>query len=256
MFDSEKPAEKRKRIERLLKDNNAFVQYYFPHYTEDKRTGKNTDIADFHDEWMTEVQRDPHFFGVAEWPREHAKSVVNCVFVVMKLIATKQLQGLVLGGKTENAAIRLLSDVQAELQYNRRFISDFGEQFQTGTWEKGEFVTKGGEFFLAIGRGQSPRGIRKGSKRPNVGILDDIDDDEMCQNPSRIAETLKWIQGAFLGMLDIRQSRFMMCGNRIHPQSLLAHIVGDIDENKPKNKAVYHSKVYATVDGTMEGAPN
>lgn len=255
IYTSESAADKAKRIKRLLKNNNEFVQYYFPHYTEDARKNRHVDIADFHDDWMSEVSRNPNFFGVAEWPREHAKSVVNCIFIPMKLIATKQLDGLVLGGKSETAAIRLLSDVQAELQFNQRFINDFGLQYQSGTWEKGEFTTKGGEYFIAIGRGQTPRGIRKGSKRPNVGILDDIDDDEMVQNPSRIDETMKWIRGAFLGMLDIRQSRFLMGGNRIHPQSLLAHMVGDIDENTPKNKAVYHSKVVATKDGTLTGEP-
>lgn len=255
IYDSETPAEKKKRIDYLLKNNDAFVQYYFPHYTEDKATGNNVPIAEFHDKWMKKVCADDHFFGVAEWPREHAKSVVNCVFIAMKLVALKKLDGLLLGGKSQDAAIRLLSDVQAELQYNQRFINDFGQQFQSGTWEKGEFTTKGGEYFIAIGRGQTPRGIRKGGKRPNVGILDDIDDDELCQNPSRVEETLNWIRGAFLGALDIRQSRFIMCGNRIHPQSLLAHMVGDIDESTPVNEAVYHSKITATIDGTFTGKP-
>lgn len=251
--DRESAADKKKRIKRLLSKPNEFVHYYFPHYTTDER--KQTDLNEFHIKWMKGVVNDPTFFGVAEWPREHAKSVINCVFIPVYLLAIEELDGMVLAGKSETAAIRLLSDLQAELQFNQKIIADFGQQFQSGSWEKGEFQTKNGSYFIAIGRGQTPRGIRKAGKRPNLGVVDDIDDDEMCNNQSRVIDAVKWLRGAFMGMLDIRQSRFIMGGNRIHPQSMLAHIVGDIDENSPKNAAVHHSKVLATVDGTLDGEP-
>lgn len=253
---SETPVEKKQRISWLLKpgNENAWVQYYFPHYTVDKEE-RQVDCAEFQTDWMKAVVKDPCFFGVAEWPREHSKSVINCVFLPLKLLALRQLDGMLLGSQTEKAACRLLADLQAELTNNDKYISDYGEQFRNGTWEKGEFSTKDNIFFIAVGRGQSPRGLRKGGKRPNLGVIDDVDDDELCQNPNRVDECVKWIRGAFMGALDIRQSRFITCGNRIHPQSVLAHMVGDIDENTAVNEAVYHSKIFASIDGTLEGEP-
>ena len=57
---------------------------------------------------------------------------------------------MVLVGKSEDNANTLLADVQAELQYNQRYINDFGEQYNSGSWEEGEFVTKDGTAFLPV----------------------------------------------------------------------------------------------------------
>lgn len=246
---------KKTRIAYLLNDFNAFVQHYFPHYTYDAARDCYIDCADFHIEWANAVANDENFFGVAEWPREHSKSVVNNIFIPLWLKAKGQFDGMVLVGKSEPDACALLSDVQAELQSNQRYKNDYGEQYRIGNWEDGHFVTKDNCFFIALGRGQSPRGIRFRNKRPNYGVIDDIDDDELVNNLDRVEKIVDWCLGAFYGGLDIRRSRFIMSGNRIHPKSVLAHIVGDIDAETPKRKGLFHSKVVATVDGTFEGKP-
>lgn len=251
----ETEAERTKRIAKNKKDYNLFVQEYFPHYTYDKQRNIYVDCADFHIQWANAVKADASFFGVAEWPREHAKSVHNDIIIPIWLWVDKQLDGLVLAGKNETDAIGLLGDIQAEFQNNHRLINDFGAQFNEGNWEQGDFVLKDGTYFVAIGRGQSPRGLRRGAKRPNLGLSDDIDDDEIVENQSRVAKVVDWLFGAFLGALDIRQSRFILSGNRIHPKSILAHVVGDVEEGDPKRDGVHHSKVYATVDGTLTGQP-
>ena len=56
---------------------------------------------------------------------------------------------MVIVGKSEESAIRLLGDIQAELQYNKRIIADFGKQMSMGSWTEGEFNTKDGVYFLA-----------------------------------------------------------------------------------------------------------
>lgn len=252
---SETALAKKNRIAGLLKDYNEFVQYYFPHYTYDKKKEKYVNCADFHIDWAKAISKDDNFFGVAEWPREHAKSVHNNIFIPMWLKAKGDFNGMVLTGKSEPDACNLLADVQAELMTNQRYINDFGEQFRVGSWETGHFVTKDDCFFIALGRGQSPRGIRFKSKRPNYGVIDDIDDDELVENLDRVEKVVNWILGAFYGGLDIRSSRFVMSGNRIHQKSVLAHIVGDLEDNDPKREGLYHSKVLATKDGTFEGEP-
>ncbi|NNV54537.1 hypothetical protein [Limnovirga soli] len=246
-------SEKRKALAK--KDYQYFTSEYFPHYCFDKETGKPILNADFHNDFAYKVKRDKNFFGVAEWPREHAKSVHCTIILPLWLYINGELDGLILTSKSQDAAIRLLSDIQAELQYNQRLIEDFGEMYNEGSWELGNFVTNQNVFFIALGRGQSPRGIRYKGKRPNMGISDDIDDDEIVNNQSRVIKVVEWLLGAFYGALDIRQSRFIMVGNRFHPKQVLAHIVGDVEEGDPKRKGLHHSLVYATTDGTLEGNP-
>ena len=50
-----------------------------------------------------------------------------------------------------------------------------------------------GDLFIALGRGQSPRGIKKRGLRPNYIAVDDIDDDELVRNPRRVGEAVDWL---------------------------------------------------------------
>lgn len=243
------PAEIREnRIKRAKDDYLYFVNYYFPHYATDP-------CADFHITEANKVLKDPNFFGVWEWPREHAKSVHADVILPMWLKINGELDGMVMVGKNNDDACSLLSDIQAELEYNQRYINDYGVQFKLGNWEDGNFTTNDGIEFIAVGRGQSPRGIRNREKRPNYCVWDDLDDDEIVNNQDRVERVVDWLLGSLYGAMDIRSSRFLGVGNRIHSKSILAHVVGDL-ENKPKRKGLHHSKVMATVDGTFTGKPS
>lgn len=235
---NESPKEQQQRIKNALRDYNFFVKTYFPNYAD-------ADCADFHLSFANACLKDRDFFGVAEWPREHAKSVHLTIIIPMWLIAHKELTGMLLMGKNEDDACNLLSDVQAQLQYNELFAHDFGEQYNFGTWEEGEFTTKDGIRFKALGRNQSPRGARKNEKRPNYGVVDDVDDDEIVHNPKRVDKVVKNILGAFYFALSTKGGRFAMGGNRIHHNSILANIVGDNKPGAKKRKGLYHSKVKA-----------
>ena len=67
-----------------------------------------------------------------------------------------------------------LADLQAELEYNQRIIADFGTQKNVGDWQQGEFSTTGGVKWFAVGRGQSPRGLKKQEQRPDYIVIDDL----------------------------------------------------------------------------------
>lgn len=246
---------KEERIAKAKKDFAYFVYTYFKHYCEGK-DGNIIPLADFHIEWANAVLNDPNFKGVAEWPREHAKSVINAIILPCWLWINGQLEGMVLTSKSYDAACILLGDIQAEFMSNELLANDFGSQYNEGSWESGYFVTKNGVFFKAVGRSQSPRGIRFKAKRPNFGLSDDLDDDEIVNNQHRVLKALDWLLGAFIGALAIKQSRFIMVGNRIHPMGILAHFVGDLEPEDPKREGIHHSKIFATQNGELDGEPS
>lgn len=236
---NEPEAKKKERIKRALKDYNFFVQTYFPIYA-------SSDCAYFHLDAANAIIKDPNCMAVLEWPREHAKSVHANVLIPMWLIAHNELTGMILMGKNGDDACNLLSDIQAQLQFNQLFAHDYGEQYNMGSWEEGDFNTRSGIRFLALGRDQSPRGARKNEKRPNYAVVDDVDDDEIVHNQKRVKNIVERILGALFFALSIKGARLVIAGNRIHAQSVLAHLVGDIKPGAPKRKGIYHSKVYAT----------
>ena len=240
----ETAVEKERRIRRLQKDYAAFCEYYFPHFLQqrDKVTGEVVRIvhnAPFHNAAALKVKNTPNLKAVFKWPRGHAKSThMDIVTPLWLMFQPKRLiDFMVVVGKSEDSANRLLGDIQAELQYNKRIISDYGKQMSMGDWTEGEFTTKDGVHFLACGRGQSPRGLRKREARPDYIVIDDLDDDEMSHNEERVRQATDWVKQALFGALDVGRGRFLMVGNGFAKHMVLKNIA--------EIPSVKVSKVYA-----------
>jgi len=223
--ESESRQEQADRIRRARKDYAFFVEYYFPHWCTGK-DGKIIPSARFHVEAANKIKEDKTLKAVFKWARGHAKSTHIGVFIPMWLMCQEQreINVVVLVAKSQDSANTLLSDVQAELQYNKRFMHDFGEQYNVGNWMIGKFVTKENVAFFARGRGGSPRGLRYRDERPDYIIIDDLDDDELCLSKERVVKLTKWVREALFGTFGAAGGRFIMVGNLISKQSVLANI--------------------------------
>lgn len=234
-----------RRIAKLRGDYAAFCEYYFPHFLNlrDQSTGeviRTVHNAPFHNAAARRVRSTPNFKGVFKWPRGHAKSTHFDIFIPLWLMFQQRplIHFMVLVGKSEDAAIRLLSDIQAELEFNQRLTADFGEQKNIGSWQEGKFTTRDGVTFLACGRGQSPRGLRSREARPDYIVIDDLDDDELCRNEKRVADLTDWVREALFGSLDVGRGRFIMVGNLISKTSVLANIAASKGVHVSEVKAV------------------
>lgn len=241
----ETAAQRDRRVRRLLANYAAFCEYYFPHYLQlrDKTTGevvRTIHNAPFHNAAAQKVRSTPNLKAVFKWPRGHAKSTHFDIFMPLWLMfqPKRLINFMVIVGKSEDAAIRLLGDIQAELAFNRRLIADFGEQRSSSGWQDGEFKTQGGVKFLACGRGQSPRGLRDRESRPDYIVIDDLDDDELCRNEKRVHDLTDWVKEALFGSLDVGRGRFIMVGNLISKNSVLAGIAATRGVHVSEIKAV------------------
>ena len=237
--------ERDRRIKHLLSNYDEFCEYYFAHFLtlRDKATGeiiKTIHNASFHTEAALKIRNTPNLKAVFKWPRGHAKSTQIGVFIPLWLIfqPKRLINFMITVGKSEDSATRLLGDLQAELEYNQKLIADFGEQKNLGSWLEGEFKTKGGAKFLAVGRGQSPRGLRDREARPDYIVIDDLDDDEICRNEKRIKDLTDWVKEALFGALDVGRGRFIMVGNLISKNSVLANIAASKSVHVSEIKAV------------------
>lgn len=228
----ETAAEKEERKKRLLESENynEFFQYYFPHYCTNKKTGELIDCAPYHLEIhqaltgsdMTEVAFMGH--------RGSAKSThANVGFAARDMLAGI-MPFMLLCGETEKKANRLLSDIQAEFQSNQRLINDYGKLVGAGDWTTGEFTTRTGIHFAAIGLGQNPRGIRKREQRPTRIVCDDLDAKKRCNNPKLIDEATEWITDDLMECFDKDIRQFIIVNNLIHKRSILAQAIKALPE--------------------------
>ena len=212
-------AERASRMARAREDYDFFVHAYFPHLAT-SRCGK------FQIEAAEYIKNNPRARCVFEWARGHAKSshISLMIPLWLKIQENPEPMIMVLVSKSADMARRLLSDLQAELEGNDLFLHDFGRQKTDGLWTDGEFVCADGSMFIALGRGQSPRGIKRRGLRVNYISIDDIDDDEMCRNPRRVDEAVDWCLSALIGTMAMGRGRFVLVGNRIGQYSILGEM--------------------------------
>lgn len=200
-------AEKQARIKRLESDFEAWAAYYFPNYA-------TCAPAPFHIRASRRVLNNPEWFEVRAWARELAKSVRTMIETLYE-IHTGKRKNIILVSNSEDNAKRLLEPYRANLDSNQRLINDYGVQ-RSYKWREGEFKTRRGVSFRAVGADQSPRGTRNDASRPDKIIIDDIDTDADARNPEIIRKRVEWIFGALIPTRAVNVPlSIIVCGNII-----------------------------------------
>lgn len=205
---NETAVEKGKRIKHLEAHPEQWFKYYFPNFY-------TSEPAPFHIKATKRVLDNPEWYEVRSWSRELAKSA-RTMMEVLYLTTTGKKKTILLVSATYDDAERLLSPYKTILEVNNRIINDYGVQETLGKWEAGEFKTKNGASFRALGARQSPRGTRNDAARPDLILIDDIDTDVDCNNPDTIQKKYEWIEQALIPTRSISVPLLIIaCGNII-----------------------------------------
>ena len=172
-------------------------------------------FAGFHKQAIRRLTSNDEWFEVLSWSRELAKSTIT-MCVILYLILTGRKRNVILTSNSKDNAMRLLAPYRAMLEANGRITAYYGAQMSPGAWAEDEFLTKGGASFRALGAGQSPRGSRNESVRPDVLLVDDFDTDEDCKNPDTIQKRWEWWEKALYPTRSVSQPTLVVfCGNII-----------------------------------------
>jgi predicted phage terminase large subunit-like protein len=245
---SETSDQKFKRMKKLESKYTEWFAYYFPNYA-------TCESAPYHIEIAEKLIKNPVIKALLDIYRAGAKSILIVLGIPLYLaLVKKELWFMLIIGENEEKSIRLLSDIQANLKFNSRIINDYGEQFKIGDWSEGNFTTKDGVHFHALGFGQDPRGLRHGEHRPDYIVCDDIDNLKRCNNDRLIREAIDYVTGTLWGCFDKGKERFIFCNNLIHKNSIMAKLIELCNvankEAKLQNlpKTFFHFKVKAVLD--------
>jgi hypothetical protein len=205
---NETAAQKAKRIVHLEAHPEEWFKYYFPNFY-------TSEPADFHKKATKRILDNPEWYEVRSWSRELAKSA-RTMMEVLYLTTTGKKKTVILVSASYDDAERLLLPYKSILETNNRIINDYGEQQGYSNWQAGEFITKKGAAFRAVGAQQSPRGTRNDAARPDVILIDDIDTDIDCRNPNTIEKKYEWIEQALIPTRSISVPLLIIaCGNII-----------------------------------------
>lgn len=213
---NETPTQRKKQREDWEKDYITWFEKMFPHYAK-------VPCAWFHKKLAKLIIDNPVCDVLAEIYRSGAKSVHICLGIPMYLYVTDQLHFMLLFGQTDLKAKKLISDIQSELMYNQTFIHYYGKKFKFGDWADGDFTTTDGVKFMTSTPGQSPRGLREGTSRPNYIVFDDVDTRQRVNNDDLSKKLFDFAWEDAKGTFDEggKYRRFIVANNNFHKNTLI-----------------------------------
>ena len=193
-FDPDESAS-RARAARVQNDYPYFCQTYFPHYV------PTAYFSSFHRfvfaafPQAVDSAKDARMVLMA--PRGEAKSTYVTQLGVLWCIVTQRKHMVAILMNSEEQAAEMLAAISAELDTNPRLAMDFAQATGQGrVWQATTIVTRNNIKVRIGGTGKKIRGMRHGPYRPDLVLLDDLENDDNVKQKAQRDKTYKWITAA------------------------------------------------------------
>lgn len=187
-----------KRVAQALTEFRFFAKTYLPHYIKG-------DESVFHTWFYENV---PQLIDAPEGklinisaPRGEAKSTLGTQALVIWCIVTKRKHFIPIVMDAWDQAATMLEAVKTELTDNPRLTADFPDATGRGrVWNAGVLITANDIKVQAFGSGKKMRGLRHGPHRPDLVMLDDIENDENVRQSAQRDKLQEWVNKTVLNL--------------------------------------------------------
>lgn len=214
-------AERRRQIAR--DDKLYFARVYLPHYFYDG-------FAPFHPEMSRAAQTAERPVLVVGFGGCGKSTLITLVETLHACcFGTNHM--VVIGSATEDIAAQPTALAKMELEENEIIRADFGDLKGSRQWEDGDFVTSTNVRVKARGAGQAFRGLRWRQFRPDLVILDDIEDHDISVSSRRTEKVLTWILSTILPRMDVKGWRLVIVANILNRTGVIGSLLHHPDYN-------------------------
>ena len=225
-------AARRAKVFDAIHGYEYFVRHYFPHYI---RSAEPSELHRYLFFRLPEIVASPQGCHEADAaPRGEAKSTLVTQLFSLWCIVTGRKHFIVIVMDSIDQAYPMLEAIKAELAYNPRIAADFPEAAGAGrVWNAGTIVTANDVKVQVAGSGKKLRGLRHGPYRPDLCVLDDIENDEQVRNPEQRDKLHDWLKKTVLPLGGVGQKYDVVyIGTILHYDSVL---------NRTLNNPFWHS---------------
>ena len=220
---------KQQRIKKAKSDFAFFCRYYLGQYFP-------AAPAPFHREISDLIMR--HYRVVTAAPREHAKSTIVSFAFPLWSICFQLRHYIVIFRDSDDVARQQVDDIRRELEDNERILEDFGDLIGQRKWTESEFVTSTGVKVAGRGRGAAARGLRFKQFRPDLVIVDDIEDDEQAESKIQRNKLHRWFKRVVSNIIGPMGKLFVI-GTILHNDAVLARLL---------REDVYQTRVWRAIE--------
>lgn len=183
-----------------------------------------------------EISRLDGSRSVVAAPRGHAKSTNFTFKDSLHAALYRYKHYIIILSDSSDQAEGFLTDIKTEMEDNADIREDFGRQ-QGKVWKSNVILTAGDVKIEAIGSGKKIRGRRHRAWRPDLIVLDDVENDENVNTADQRRKLESWFKKAVSKAGDT-YTDIMYIGTVLHYDSLLSNVL--------KNPE-YESKTYQAV---------
>lgn len=169
-------------------------------------------------------------------PRGHAKSTNLTFKGSLHAALYRYKRYIIILSDTSDQANGFLSAIKDELEDNGAIREDFGD-LTGGVWRENVIITSHGVRIDAIGAGQKIRGRKHKNWRPDLMVLDDIENDENVRTVEQRKKLENWFYKAVSKAGDT-YTDIVYIGTLLHYDSLLAKVLKNPAYRSVKYKAV------------------
>ncbi len=221
---------------------NAYLPHYFSkpspkfHYELDKiwTDGVLKGFNPYTQPKIVDAQPGCHHAVAA--PRGHAKSTNLTFKDDLHAVLYHYKHYILILSDTYPQAASFLEAISDELEENEAITEDFGN-IVGNVWREDVIVTKTKIKIQAKGAGQKVRGLKHKNWRPDLIVLDDIENDENVRTPEQREKLKNWFYKAVSKCGDT-YTDFVYIGTVLHYDSLLVNVMNNPEYNSVKYKAV------------------
>lgn len=169
-------------------------------------------------------------------PRGHAKSTNLTFKDALHSACYGYKRYIIILSDSSEQSEGFLDSIKSELEENEKLIEDFGK-LVGDVWRNNVIVLKNGVKIEAIGSGKKIRGRKHKNWRPDLIILDDVENDENVRTKDQRQKLLNWYYKAVSKAGD-SYTDIVYIGTLLHYDSLLANVLKNPAYKSVKYKAV------------------
>lgn len=170
-------------------------------------------------------------------PRGHAKSTNFTFKDTLHAIMYGYKHYPVILSDSSDQAEGFLDDLKTELEDNYHINQDFGTLKGDKVWRSSVILTSTDIKVEAIGSGKKVRGRRHRNWRPDLLVLDDVENDENVNTPEQRKKLKNWFDKAVSKAGDT-YTDIMYIGTVLHYDSLLSRVLANPRYRTRKYQAV------------------
>jgi len=170
-------------------------------------------------------------------PRGHAKSTNLTFKDALHAIVYEYKKYIIILSDASDQAEGFLGSIREEIEENETLKQDFGDLSGNKVWRNDVIITKSDIKIEALGAGKKIRGRKHKSRRPDLIILDDIENDDNVRTNEQRKKLENWFYKAVSKAGD-DYTDIVYIGTLLHYDSLLAKVLKNPGYRSRKYKAV------------------